>query len=47
MRRFAAGLMALALAGSLAACAPPAAPKAGLDKEYLVFYADGRMGAAA
>ncbi|MEU7744851.1 S8 family serine peptidase [Nonomuraea sp. NPDC049158] len=46
MRRFAAGLMALAVAGSLAACAPPAAPKAGPDKDYLVFYADGRAGAA-
>ncbi|MEV6149056.1 S8 family serine peptidase [Nonomuraea sp. NPDC052129] len=46
MRRFAAGLMALAVAGSLAACATPAAPKAGPDQEYLVFYADGRAGAA-
>ncbi|MEV0344250.1 S8 family serine peptidase [Nonomuraea sp. NPDC050680] len=46
MRRFAAGLMAVAVAGSLAACAPPAGPKAGPDKEYLVFYADGRAGAA-
>src|SRR4051812_44619812 len=46
MRRFAGGLMAMAVAGSLAACAPPAAPKAGPDKEYLVFYADGRAGAA-
>ncbi|HUR04055.1 MAG TPA: peptidase S8 and S53 subtilisin kexin sedolisin, partial [Nonomuraea sp.] len=46
MRRFASGLTALAVAVSLASCAPPAAPKAGADtgpdKEYLVFYADGR-----
>src|SRR4051812_469144 len=40
------GYAAMAVAGSLAACAPPAAPKAGPDKEYLVFYADGRAGAA-
>ncbi len=51
MRRFASGLMALTVAVSLASCAPSAAsPKAGAgtgpDKEYLVFYADGRAPAA-
>ncbi|WP_327085759.1 S8 family serine peptidase [Nonomuraea sp. NBC_01738] len=48
MRRITSGVLALALAGTLAACASPATPKATASaaEDYLVFYADGQRAEA-